>query len=206
MGGAGLGILSSAIIVPSSADFAWKASSQGSASIVDTSFGFTIVGDVQTGTHMRLFGRAIPVGATWRATVGLRLTAPMITGGDTNCGLYLRDSSGGKITALILQQTQGTFNASTNLFWGKYTNRTTFSALYQQQGYASYVLWIRVDADATNYTFSASQDGTNFSTYYQPVSKTDFLASAADEVGIFLDPAGNAGPSAYLSVFHYQQG
>jgi hypothetical protein len=205
-----LGVLSAAITVPVSSDFAWKGGTQGGATITDHALGFTMANPAVSGTNLRLFGRAIPGGATWSATLGFRLTPAITTGsGDWNAGLYVRDSTAGtpKLVALQLQQSpSGTPVMS--LISGKYTSVSAFSASYIAQAFNDYVVWMRVSADATNYTWSISLDGTNFSIVGVAKGKTDFLAAAADEVGVFMNCplSTGTGGTAYMDIFEYAQG
>lgn len=208
-GGSSLGYIST-LTKPVSTDFAWKASSQGSATVTDNSVGFTLACDGTNGLSARLFGRAIPGGATWSARVGFTYTMPLVTpGGDAQVGLYLRDSVGGKIVGIFNQYVESQTTAAANaIFTGKYTNRTSFSATYNYNVIPMFAnVWFRVDVDASNYTWYWSLDGTNFSIVNVAKGKTDFLASAADEVGLFINNNVSVGVGTmFAAIFDYAQG
>lgn len=107
-------------------------------------------------------------------------------------GIAFRQSSDGKIVVYGFADNSG----ATSISVIKYTNPTTFSAVYKSQNqhvFNAPGMWLRIADDGANRICSFSLDGTNF-TVFHTIGRTDFLT--ADQVGIAI----NANSSTTASI------
>jgi hypothetical protein len=183
-GGEAYGLVTPTAPVP--ADFSLEPDSAGTAVVTPfASFGFTMRQAATSGTHLSLFGRAVPAGTPWSVTIGVRMVAkPNLN--FFNAGLYLRKSGnaklltiGGSMRAGSMPITVTKWNSATSFSADQYTG-TTNGALVVQP------LWYRVTWDGTNYTFQISVDGLSFETI-QVMTTTSWLTAVADRVGFYVD-------------------
>lgn len=105
--------------------------------------------------------------------------------GQRNCGLYLRDSTAGKLESFGIAYSD---TGATHLWAGKWTTSGSYSAtrLFTAFGINALPHFIEIEYDGTNYYY-------RWGWYDQPLSrfttfaKTDFLAAAADGIGVFSE-------------------
>lgn len=162
---------------PVSGDFAWV--NQGGASVVDT-FGGTFLSG--------------PAGAAiaWRSRVKAKTAPYVITAAFLmpplsvdfhQFGLLFRQSSDSKLHVFTVQC--NTEASQPFLNSAKYTNDSTFSALYTQNRLRSReIVWLRIADNSTNRICSYSSDGQNWRVFHT-IGRTDFLT--ADQVGFAVD-------------------
>lgn len=176
----------------SSADYAWT--NQGTATLTEnTNAGaFTLVAPASAG-GVRIFQRSLPA-APYTATA---LVWYLGLGGSPCCGgIYLRESSSGKFTGIGLLE-------SGSLELQKWTNPTTFSALYAGSfsNWQRYInpVYLRLRDDNTNRFYEISADGSHYETINTgTITRTDFLTP--DQFAFAINPEGT-GRSRLLSAF-----
>ena len=122
--------------------------------------------------------------------LGMRPVAPLGAGVQRNVGMYLRDSTSGKIEFWAVSVSAATVVYS--LWAAKLTNATTFSATRQaaNTGLGVEPKFLEIEYDGTNYYFRVGwgddsplqQQHTNFA-----FAKTNFLTAAADGIGLFSE-------------------
>ena len=205
-GGGGSGVAALGLrtpVAPVSTDFAWKAGTQGGAVLTDDAdFGFTIQAASVSTPNMRLFGQAVPAGTAWSIVAAPRMLSP-INLNTYDAGIYLRDSVGGKILAFHLRNGIGSMQVMAT----KWNSATAFSASIASfncnYNIFGQPLWFRLRFDNVSYYFDWSTGGVYWLNLGS-IGKTAFLAAAADECGVFVNPT-NATPTniMYASFFDW---
>ena len=73
--------------------------------------------------------------------------------------------------------------------WHSYNSYTSSNGSYVNgdTAWMAPVAWLQVQDDGTNYYFRVAVDGQNFKTLLTE-SRTNFLTTAANQIGIFIDP------------------
>jgi len=176
--------------------FSWV--NQGSATATDSNGG--IVMTIPDEANFNLRGLVLSAPPTpWQATVRMRLgVAPGEKGStpwntSTHAGLWVRESSTGKLTSLSARHYQA-------LAMWNWTNPTTYSAAVDTnlQFDEARWLWLRIEDDGTDLKGFFSYDGSNWtqdgSAWWQQ-SRTAFMASGPNQVGIYLNSGANSGSS-----------
>lgn len=140
--------------------------------------------------QLTFVSKAIPGGATWTVKARFRRFRGLHTW--QQYGIFMHDTvnSRGFIFGITwegagigrgkwtsVNTTPATSGTADN-YWG------TASAL--NDGWP-FDWWLRIDVDATNYTYFYSLDGNYFVQVKAATSKTDFLTAAADKVGIAMN-------------------
>lgn len=163
---------------------AWTAENIGSTTI-DVSDGRAwLTSPASASIQVRGYYQPVPSG-NWCIRMCLSCRPGVLTAGQRSVGMYLRDSSSGKLeTWGIAYSTTG----ATHLWSGKYTNATTYSATrnFTVFGLTFLPSFIEIEYDGTNYYLRfglEDQPGYLFISF----AKTDFLAAAADGIGIFTE-------------------
>jgi hypothetical protein len=174
------------LVAPVNGDFAWV--NQGGAS-VDTTNGGIFLSVPQTAGNLRIRKQSAPT-APYAVNA---FFLPSLPPTDNNgFGLVFRQSSDGKICIFGVSQS----GVGLNLISAKWTNATTFSAVYSNLawgiGTIGAGLWLRIADDNTDRVCSISGDGQHW-TGFHSVTRTDFLT--ADEVGFYgrIDGGGTGG-------------
>lgn len=165
-----------ALTPPIDANFAWV--NQGSATIDTSNGGIYVSGPATAGVDLHI--RVMTAPATPYVVTALFMTnMPAETSGVV--GLIFRQSSDGKIATCVVSQTSGFLRGQST----KYTNPTTFSAVYQNVALPSYQrIWLRIADNGTNRICSYSYDGIHFKQFHS-VTRTDFLT--ANQIGFAID-------------------
>jgi hypothetical protein len=180
---------------PAAADLAWV--NQGTATATDQAGAVVLNAPTNGAANLRVLKTAAPA-APYTVTALLLLW--LYPNSNAQAGLCFRQSSDGKVAAVALLG-NGALEVQ------KWTNATTFSALYTSfTGGAGYGLvvrpvWLRIADDNTNRVISSSHDGSTWTTLHS-VGRTDFLT--ADEVGFFAN-ADTAGGPAIATLLSWKQ-
>jgi hypothetical protein len=163
---------------------AWTAENIG-ASVVSVASGrLNLKSPTSASVQIRGYYQAVPSG-NWCIRMNLSARPNTEIGGQRSVGMYLRDSTSGKLELWgIAYNTAG---ASTMLWSSKMTNATTFSATRTFSAFGSIqslAHFIEIEYDGTNYYL---RWGWNDQPLYRHVAfaKTDFLTAAADGIGVF---------------------
>lgn len=126
----------------------------------------------------------VPSGSSrFRAEVAIEV--PAGAANSTVVGMHLRDSGSSKLEILWI----GVSGANTQVTRARWTNDTTFSAnvtalTLNPNIESSLPAWLEIEIDATNYTFRYSLNGIKWFKLGSATSKTAFLTTAADEIGL----------------------
>jgi hypothetical protein len=172
---------------PSDTGFSWV--NQGSATLTDSKNALTLRAP-HTGATGNLVLRVKSKSAPYTITAAI-LFSPNVVKEFTGGGIVFRQSSDGKLHALQLQAS----GAALNIFSGKWTNATTFSAAYASTTIPvrfGPIVFLRIADDNSDRKVSFSSDGQNW-VLLHTIGRTDFLT--ADQVGFFVSSANNAAPN-----------
>lgn len=179
---------------PVSGDFTWV--NQGSASVVTTNGGVTLLGTSDASNSIRIRKKSAP---STPYTITAVILPSIPPANYASCGLLFRQSSDGKlcIFSLAAGGASGGVAGSLGISSTKFTNETTYSAHYVNPGLSAGVspLHLRIADNGTNRICSLSGDGINWATVHS-VGRTDFLT--ADEVGFFCDSNNGGTPAMTL--------
>lgn len=119
----------------------------------------------------------------WCIRMHIAVRPTIDVGGQRAGGLYLRDSSSGKLELWGLSYDSG----GPPMVWAaKMTNATTFSATRGFTAHGTYIhpAFIEIEYDGTNYYLRMGYaDGPLYR--YTSFAKTNFLSAAADQIGVF---------------------
>ncbi len=174
---------------PISGDFAWV--NQGSATVTTTNGGIYLFtpADAGTGNNFRIRKKA----KSAPYTVTVEVEHNMYAVNTAAFGLTFRQSSDGKLHMLLFQVSGNVVN----MYSAKYTNETTFSALYAGSPVVMFGFprFLRIADDNTNRIVSWSNNGQFFHTFHT-IGRTDFLT--ADEYGFFIQSSNTTYPAAAL--------
>lgn len=181
------------LVPPVLADLAWV--NQGSATVTQTASGIYL-GKTAASDGMHILKQAAP-GANFTVDLGY---LPTMTWGDVFLFSIILANSG-SARFVVLSHTPingGAINVETKT----YTNPTSYNANYQSSSAvtnwaASSTKWLRVVADASNYTFYLSGNGTNWIQIDQR-ARDNWIS--ADQVGIGLESALAGG----MEVLHWK--
>lgn len=127
---------------------------------------------------------AVPSGSSrFRAELGIE--CPSGLGNSAVVGMHLRDSGSSRLEMIWIGQTSANM-AVTHARW---TNDTTFSAnvtsvVVNPNIEISLPAYLEIEIDATNYTFRYSLNGVKWLRLGSATSKTAFLTTAADQIGL----------------------
>lgn len=119
-----------------------------------------------------------------------------------SCGLFLRDSAGGKVLAFGLDSgPTGIATPSPNFFVGQFTNVTTFStaALADNTITITNPIGLRLRNDGTNWNCEASINGTVWFLIYQQLVAA-WVPSGGDQMGLYINPFGQGGGGGPASL------
>jgi hypothetical protein len=176
---------------PVSADFAWV--NQGTATL-STANGFSYLENLTSNggaEGLNIRKKSAPA-TPYTVTMAL---LPQSAAGLIQVGMLWRDAGTGKLSTLTVRNESGAFNVLTM----KYTNPTTFSAVYTNAPnnfWAGNLVWMRLSDDGVDRKFQLSRDGYNFQTI-QSVTRTDF--HTPDEVGFYVNPYADGFGCSFLS-------
>lgn len=189
---------------PASTSLTWV--NQGSCTTTDYNGGFTLVTDAAPGNNRHLLVTSAPA-APYTFTVGMFLQlwpAPNPTIG----GLVFRESSTGKFVEFITYFSGNTLHMATF----KWNNATSFSAAYddgqvQPAISTSGFLFLRIQDDGLNLHFFWSSDGVNFMEWISSRSRTDFMTSGPNQIGIVAQSQDtNPLRVVKMNVLHWKVG
>ena len=163
---------------PVNGDFAWV--NQGGASISAANGSLYLLGPAGAGVNWRLRTKAAP------ATPYVITAAFLLDGLSVDfhqVGLVWRASGSGALVVFSLQTNPAADLPQLGTI--KYTNPTTFSAIYTQARYMPRSpIWLRIADDGVNRIASFSPDGFNWQVLHT-IGRTDFLT--ANEIGFGVD-------------------
>jgi hypothetical protein len=184
---------------------AWTALNIG-ASNVTVSLGklwLQVPADNNSGTPRNLRGYYQPVpSGNWRIRIQVGIRPGGTDTTQKSVGMFLRDSTGGKLEAFAIG-----YSGGNPIIWAqKWTTATSFSATrtsttvtgFQSPGY------IEIEYDGTNYYYRFGyQDGPTYlqTTAYQ-FAKTNFLAAAADGIGVYAENDQNVQTTLICGGFY----
>lgn len=184
---------------PDDSLFSWV--NQGSASLSLTSGGIYVQDPAHSGENWRIRKYTAPATPY---VITAAFSALLMA--NAKAGIGFRQSSDGKLAALIFEMTGGNFQIASQ----KMTNPTTYSANYSTstgQGPAVCITkggslcWFRIADNGTNRICSLSLNGQNWIVFHT-VSRTDFLT--ADEVFFFIN-AGSTSADAAIQLMSWVQ-
>lgn len=169
---------------PVNGDFSWV--NQGGATIDDTNGCLTLVCPANASIGWRM--RVMTAPATPYTVSACFLAHPLMID-FMQWGLVWRQSSDGKLHVFSIQTNPAASIPFSNSV--KYTNETTFSAVYNQRRFQyGNLVWLRLVDNGTNRITYFSMDGQRW-WGHSSIGRTDFLT--ADQIGF----AGNPENSTY---------
>jgi len=165
---------------PTLQSWAWR--NQGSSTVTTRTGSIDIDGTATSGVNLRCRETSAPGSTPWTVVAVLlpRLLAINFHG----CGIYVRDSVGGKITANMVNVGSGNPELSVVNF----TNETTFDsfAITSQNIGMFWPLVLRITDDGTNLKYYWGTNGTEWIQFHS-VGRHAFLGAGPDKVGFFVD-------------------
>ena len=165
-----------ALTPPINGNFSWI--NQGSATVSTTDGGIYLAVAAAAGVNVHL--RVMNAPATPYVVTALFITNMPTEASGVN-GLFWRQSSDGKLASCVVSGTTNIARAQAT----KYTNPTTFSAVYNSVFLPTYHrIWLRIEDNGTNRICYYSFDGLHFQQFHS-VGRTDFLT--ADQIGFAMD-------------------
>lgn len=162
---------------------------------------FAVAPNVSPGENVRLFTEAvnaeIPASPPYTVTTAfIPLLAPV---NQTYCGIVFRDSVSGKfIFFKLMYDDTSITKRDIVISIDKYDDPNTLNSSYKTLSGGSLLspmVWFRMSDDSVNLKWYFSNDGFNF-TLIDSVSRTNFLSSGPDEIGIAFgtnNTTGSAG-------------
>jgi len=172
---------------PINGDFSWV--NQGGASVSVTNGGIYLLGPAAAGNNLRIRKKAAPATPY---TITAAFIANQMRVQYPAWGLVFRESASGKLATFGCAVG---LTPTTSVHAQKYTNETTWSALYLNAGlletFSEGLMFWRIADDGVNRILSWSSDGIRFNPVHT-VARADFLV--ADEVGFFVNAANAANP------------
>jgi hypothetical protein len=191
-------------VAPVSSQFAWF--NQGTSTETAVNGGLLFTAPATTGVSNRMRVQAIPV-APYRIIASMLLNLGSISGTYNPVGgLFISDGvnvTTSKIIRFVNFESQATSGIRTTV--SKLTNSTNFSAHYADQPNPAMLqqpLWLMIQDDATNRSFSLSQDGVNWISIFSGLNN-DFLVGT--HCGYCLE-TGNTVRAASMNLISYYQG
>lgn len=184
---------------PDDSIFSWI--NQGSASLSTTPGGIYVQDPAHSGENWRIRKYTAPA-----TPYVITAAFSCILMANAKAGIGFRQSSDGKLHALILEMTGGNFQLASH----KMTNPTTYSANYATstgQGpavcitKAGSLCWFRIADNGTSRICSVSLNGNDWIVFHT-VGRTDFLT--ADEVMFFIN-AGSTAADAAIQLMSWKQ-
>lgn len=162
---------------------AWTSANIGASTVTMANRRLAIQSPVSASLQIRGYYQAVPTG-NWCLRVPLCIrTAGAVT--ECSVGMFLRDSTGGKIETWAISWSVG----NAQVWAGKYTNSTTYSGTRVAAAFASLPSFLEIEYDGTNYYLRHGH--TSFGmwqlTTAYAFAKTNFLAAAADGIGVFSE-------------------
>lgn len=186
---------------PVDANFSWV--NQGSASVSSTNGGVTLTAPSNGNTDSVRTRVASSPAAPYSVTIGFN-TMILAGSGAGVCGLLLRESSTGKMTALFYGDAGG---GGKGAFYNVYnlSSPTSFSgSLASYQSEAQAPIWLRIHDDGTNLTYYIGCSPYDFIQLYSQ-ARTAAFTTAPNQYGFGMDPYGGSA-GAIMSVFHLLAG
>ncbi|WP_185734209.1 hypothetical protein [Burkholderia stagnalis] len=183
------------LAAPLVSSLTWR--NQGSATATQNNWGFTIKtpSNGSTSDAIRGLTAAIP-SAPFQFVVRLRVAA--LVGNYLTAGLFMLDTSSGKIKAF-----GQTYNSTPSFIIGNYNSYTSFSSLLGSLiGMPIPPEWMRIRDDNTNWYYEVSPDGVTWVTLNQEARNTFVTPNA---IGVFAN-AANASYALTLSVHSWYAG
>lgn len=180
------------LTAPINGDFAWV--NQGGASVSTTSGGVTLIAPANSGNNMRIRKKAVPT-APYSVTIGF--IPHLQTSQDM--GLVLRASGSGNLIRWVANNNGGLswivqrFNSPSSFNSTIATLSTPISPLS--------LAWLRITDNNTNRIFSVSYDGQ---TWLDALSESRTAFITPDEIGFFVEEAGNSVQSA-MTLLHWKE-
>ncbi len=162
---------------PVDADFSWV--NQGGASVITTNGGIRLDAPADAGTNWRLRVKTAPA-TPYTVTAYIEPLVGDQAAAGAFYGFGFRASGSGALALLLLYQ-----SASGEILSIKYTNATTFSALYNPPNNVLQsalnlrnlpIKWLRIADDGVNRILYWSADGWNWVTFHT-IGRTDFLTA-----------------------------
>lgn len=196
---------------PVDGDFAWI--NQGAASVSTTNGGVALTAPAAAGDNLRIRKKAAPA-TPYTITAYFEPLLGVQTGAGASYGIGFRQSVDGKLHALVTHQSD-----LGEILSLKFTNPTTFSAIYVQSGLTNAVggfgplrtaynvaaafpiKWLRITDDGVNRLTYFSFDGIEW-IQFSTIGRTDFLT--ADEV-FFETNASNAGTGCKVHLLSWKE-
>lgn len=181
------------------ADMTWV--NQGSATATDTNGTIYMNGLRSSSGNARILVTAAPASTPWTATLGFRphlFHNTTANDGFPQAGLALRHSTASSRLLFL-----NLFSRSGTTTGGKGVLRTQLEQMNSPTSFSSTLagtriwnlrynntVWYRVTDDGTDLVWELSADGVNW-TEIGTYSRTGWLTSGPNQVGFYVDPAGN---------------
>ena len=194
------------VTAPALGSLTWG--NQGGASAAANAGGGLWFSDTaNSGNALRHLYKSAP-GTPWSLIVGCTYSTTI---GDGRCqvGILIRDSGSSKLIFFsIYQPTVSVPQMNVEKYTSYSATPTAYSGFNCPLGVRAPIVWMKLTDDGTNYTWYLAIDGQNWTQILQK-SRTDFLTSAADQVGIGLNvntSGSGANPANCGGVFVHWSG
>lgn len=186
------------IVLPVPGDYSWV--NQGDATLTTTYGAMTIYADPDSGNNLRVQVKTAP--STPYVVEAAFIPTMMISQYQT-AGLLFRESSTGKMVSFAVIGT----GSHLYLTVTKWPDATSSGTDYTTRAMSSAVniqpTWLKIEDNSTNLIFYYSNDGATWIQMYS-VSRTDYMAGGANQVGFFALPR-NATYPTYISLIHWEE-
>lgn len=187
--GGGTGSLYPAFTTPDNTQFSWV--NQGGASVtVNANGGIFLNAPASASNSIRARVKSLPGG---NYTLIVAFYPALVAQNNVNCGICLQESSSGKLINYSVFSDQ-TFTDN-GFVKQNFTNSTTFSAstIISAVMAGTGLVFMKLDDNGTNRTWSFSRDGYNYIQLHQE-TRTTFLT--ADKAGFFCNTQASSWPAA----------
>jgi hypothetical protein len=163
---------------------AWTAENIGASTVSVADGLLQLTSPSSASIQIRGYYQAVPSG-NWCICMPLHIRPGNWEAGQRSVGMYLRDSSSGKIETWAIAIS----DVGAHTIWaGKFTNATTYSVARSFTSWGLNIMphFLEIEYDGTNYYFrfaNCDAEGYRFLSF----AKTNFLSAAADGIGVFSE-------------------
>lgn len=170
----------------------WSWVNQGGASVVTTHGGLQLLAPAGAGDNHRVYVRT-PGNSTFVAS--LLFTPEIFTENSVFCGLYFRESGTGKLSAIGVTNSGGSYGVRANRWASPTTSGVAISSLIFPVVRFHHFVIVQMELTSTDVIYRVAYD--NRTQYYQVAteSKTTSFTTAPDQYGIGV----NSNNATYLA-------